>query len=294
VRPTALWIAVLLSLSSLAEAASGSEAPTYDLIGPLMSPGYVVQEYSSFLFGPMEATFRSQGASARVQMHVEQSKFSNYKLLHETRGEWKEFEQQMLLDATSTLIETGSAEPELTMERSPIEGMTVRLSKRGSHWDKTLVDHKPSAAELSAMENITEPGPDSLAYPLDRVPIGYSWTMGPNTLQALFGAEMEVKNGRGDLTFREVSVVEGDSCAVIGFTLQAKVEMTREGSFMSGSLTGEGRILRSLETGVERENFFRGQAVFKGAWASGGGPLEGTMTGPVTITSSSRLLSKRP
>jgi len=81
---------------------------------------------------------------------------------------------------------------------------------------------------------------------------------------------------------------------VIGFTLQAKVEMTREGSFMSGSLTGEGRILRSLETGVERENFFRGQAALKGAWASGGGPLEGTMTGPVTITSSSRLLSKRP
>ena len=262
---------------------------TYDLLGPPLPVGSVLQEHGLFLLGPGPMTLAMRDRSAQAQWGFQTSRLARMKVLRKSGDEIREFDEHVLHDLTTSVLE-GLGDPQVASTHSAIEGRTAHLSNRSGSWTRTLVGRRADEAEQAALEDLSTPELDSLVYPTSRVPVGYSWSMSPQALGKFFGGSTKMKSGKATLSFVDIAVVNGDSCAVVAVSMQVEVEMSQgeEGS-VSGSLALAGRVLRSLRDGTEPEVWIKGDANLGILWNTAEGPMRGIMTGPIMMTYGTRL-----
>lgn len=284
-------ITLLIILAFQGPATCCGADETFDLRSPSTLQGSTVRDYNHFLLGPAEATLTMAGREAHSTMTIVGTTLDDETVVRLSKGQLVDYKDHVLLKVGSDSFEAGGG-PDVEIENDALEGSTIQFTRNDNTWSRQLLDHAPSSDEKKALDQLSDPTDDSIAYPLERVSIGRSWMVSGDTLKALMGGgPLHLVGGYAQLTFAGVSEIKGDSCAVVDLTLHATVRMEMgDGKDLGAAFVGTGRILRSLRTGLERQSWIRGETVFGGQWATENGTMDATIRGPFLMTGTNRLV----
>jgi len=257
--------------------------PTFDLHSPAVPQGMTVRDFSNVLLGPGDATFKVNDQVVHTTVTLNGTMLNAESYVSIGKGGLTDYLDRVLLNSMSSAFSVGD-QAKVQISHDPLEGSTIRFTKKDAAWSRELLGHAPSSDEKKALDQLFDPQDDSILYPLERIPVGYTWTVTGDSLRSLLsGGPLHFEAGFAQLTFSGVTEQLGDSCAILDVSMHGRMRLDIEGMEGGAAFEGKGRILRSLRSSLERLSWFRGDCVMEGRWTHENGAMEMTIQGPMMM-----------
>ena len=286
--PVLFLFALIFSIGcgSLPRAGSG-----YFLRGSAPSVGRVVHSELRFQLaeGNILITVGDQSVQGRVEMAGLQ--VTEDEVL--SVGTLPRVEVRYLRD-TLDIRRMFGGETERDNEYGPLHGCTVIGQKAGSNWAFQLAKGKPDVDQSIALTELASNYAPAL-YPTRQLHIGESWEVGAAAVKRWLGHDLIRTEGTARLTFRGLSIFDGEQCAVIDASIDAVGQLEDpDGNMLELSIGLEGTIYRSLESYLDLAGTMEGLMVLEGELEQDGVGVAVKVTGPMKVKSIGRLGSVSP
>ncbi len=152
-------------------------------------------------------------------------------------------------------------------EGKPLLNVTVIGELQdGGVWDFSLADQEASDVTTDQLERPI-PHNFDLLFPEAKVPVGHSWSVEAASLKGYIPDQSsEFSSFEGNAKFSKIEVHKGEECAVIEFSVKvaSPMESVNDGETeVEHSCEGEGKVWKSLKTGLCRRIWFEGSVQSK-------------------------------
>lgn len=278
------WMAAGITLAAtvvLIGSAHGQEE-TYDLLGPPLEKGKTIKVTSSMEMKKANLIIEFMGQTLKGNADLKGEDEQRVTIL-ETDGHRVIKTRTDVVKDQVTTKRSILGEGEEETKDGELVGRFVTSLWDKKDWTNTLEGNAPDDDQLEALETFIPLWQEMNLFPKEKVKVGHSWEPSIEDWAIAFGGKMKNVEGKIESTFTKVIDIDGDPCAVIESKVKFKGRLPKEKEPLDVIVEGKLISHRSLKTGLDVEETFKGEFEFSGDLEEDGVKIKLSMSGPVTL-----------
>lgn len=264
---------------------SFAQEETYDLLGPAIKKGETLRLTSKMVMKGADMTIEVAGQTLKGKADMTGVDEERVTILEADGHLITKTRTDVVKDKVTTKRSILGDSEEQT-EDGPLVGrfITSTWDKKEKDWKNTLEGKAPTEKQTEELDTYLPLWHEEALFPKEKVKVGHKWEPPIEDWGTAFGGKMKNIEGKVESTFTKVMDFKGQKCAVIESTVKFKGRLPKEKEPLDVVIEGKLISYRSLKTGLDVEETFKGEFEFSGELNEDGMKIRLTMAGPVTLT----------